>query len=173
MDTKLAIIPKVTKPKDRTGAERSRRYRERRKLQKAGITVTPAVTPAADTPLRPRRHDMLPVVMACAALAVAAVSASFSIIGLTAVFTGAFWAVVGMGVAMECAKLSAVGWLGRRYAASRLLKSAIVLLVVTLMGLNAIGSYGFLAKAHLEHAVAVKARVADHQARIDARKELA
>jgi hypothetical protein len=58
---------------------------------------------------------MIPVVMASAALAVAAVSA-FSIIGLTAVFTGARWAVVAMGAAMECAKLSAVAWLGRRYA---------------------------------------------------------
>jgi hypothetical protein len=83
---------------------------------------------------------MLPVAMACAALAVAATSASFSIIGLTAVFTGAFWPVVGMGAAMECAKLSAVGWLGRRYATSRALKGAIVVLVVTLVGLNAIGS---------------------------------
>jgi hypothetical protein len=101
MDAKLAIVPKVTAPKDRTAAERQRRYRERRKLQKAGVTVAPAVTALTDvstgTPLLPRRHGMIPVVMACAALAVAAVSASFSIIGLTAVFAGAFWPVVGMG----------------------------------------------------------------------------
>jgi hypothetical protein len=178
MDAKLAVIPKVTVPKDRTAAERQRRYRQRKKAQNAAVTVAPAATVSADasaaTPLQPRRRrGLIPVVMACAALAVAAVSASFSIIGLTAVFTGAFWSVVGMGAAMECAKLSAVGWLGRRYAAPRALKGAIVALVVTLMGLNAIGSYGFLAKAHLEHAVAAEAQVADHQARIDARKELA
>jgi hypothetical protein len=41
------------------------------------------------------------------------------------------------------------------------------------MVLSAIGSYGFLAKAHLDHAVAVEVRVADHKARIEARKELA
>jgi hypothetical protein len=86
MDAKLGVIPKVTVPKDRTGAERQRRYRERRKLQKAGVTVTPAATAAADTaavtPLQPRRHGhgLIPVVMSGAALAVAAVSASFSII---------------------------------------------------------------------------------------------
>ncbi|MGB8633616.1 MAG: hypothetical protein WCD69_30285 [Xanthobacteraceae bacterium] len=39
--------------------------------------------------------------------------------------------------------------------------------------MNAIGSYGFLAKAHLDHAVAAEARVAGHQARIDAREKLA
>jgi hypothetical protein len=177
MDAKLAVVPKVAVPKDRKAAERQRRYRQRKKLQKSGVADNLDATVPADvsaaTALQPRRRSLIPVVMACAALAVAAVSASFSIIGLTAVFTGAFWAVVGMGVAMECAKLSAVGWLGRRYATSHALKGAIVALVVTLMGLNAIGSYGFLAKAHLEHAVAAEAQVADHQARIDARKELA
>jgi hypothetical protein len=177
MDAKLAIVPKVTVPKDRTAAERQRRYRERRKLQKAGARVTPDAATSADvstvTPLQPRRHGMIPVMMVCAALAVAAVSGSFSIIGLTAVFTGGFWAIVGMGAAMECAKLSSVAWLGQRYAASRVLKGAIVALVVTLMGLNAIGSYGFLAKAHLDHDVAAEAQVAEHQARINARKGLA
>jgi hypothetical protein len=48
---------------------------------------------------------------------------------------------------LELAKLSAVAWLGRRYATSRWIKGAIVTLVVTLMSLNAIGCYGFLAKA--------------------------
>jgi hypothetical protein len=78
-----------------------------------------------------------------------------------------------MGAAMECAKLSAVAWLGQRYAASRMLKGAIILLVVTLMVLNAIGSYGFLAKAHLDHAAAAEAQVAERQAGVGARKELA
>jgi hypothetical protein len=41
------------------------------------------------------------------------------------------------------------------------------------MALNAVGSYGFLAKAHLDHAVAGEAQVTDHKARIEARKELA
>jgi hypothetical protein len=78
-----------------------------------------------------------------------------------------------MGAAMEGGKLSAVAWLGQRYAASRALKGAIVALVVTLMGLNAIGSYGFLTKAHLDRAVAAEAEVADHQARINARQKVA
>jgi hypothetical protein len=173
MDAKLAVVPKVRVPKDRTAAERQRRYRARRKLKKASVTVTAAADASASTALQPRRHALIPAVTACAALAVAAVSASFSIIGHTAVFTGAFWPVVGMGASIECAKLSAVAWLSRRYAASRALKGAIVVLVVTLMGLNAVGGYGFLARAHLDRAVAAEVQIADHQAQLDARKELA
>jgi hypothetical protein len=89
------------------------------------------------------------------------------------VFTGAFWPIVGMGIALETAKLAAVAWLGRRYAASRIVKTAIVTLVGALMVLSAVGSYGFLAKAHLDQAVAREAQVTDHTARIEARKKLA
>jgi hypothetical protein len=168
MSAQLAIVSK-----DRTAAERQRRYRQRRKVQKPGVTVTPAVATPTVTVLRPKRYGVVPVALLCAALAVAAVSGSFSIIGLTAVFTGAFWPIVGMGIALETAKLAAVAWLGRRYAASRIVKAATVTLVGALIALNAVGSYGFLAKAHLDHAVAREAQVTDHKARIEARKELA
>ena len=114
MSAQLAIVPK-----DRTAAERQRRYRQRRKVQKPSVTVTPAVAIPTVTALQPKRYGFVPFALLCAALAVAAVSGSFSIIGLTAVFTGAFWPIVGMGIALETAKLSAVAWLGRRYAAPR------------------------------------------------------
>jgi hypothetical protein len=168
VSAQLAIVSK-----DRTAAERQRRYRQRRKVQKPTVAVTPAVTTPTVTALRSERYGVVPVVLLCAALAVAAVSGSFSIIGLTAVFTGAFWPILGMGIALETAKLAAVAWLGRRYAASRIVKTAIVALVGALMALSAVGSYGFLAKAHLDHAVAREAQVTDHKARIEARKELA
>jgi hypothetical protein len=174
--------------KDRTAAERQRRFRERRrhrdrrKLQRTAVTrpsrepaaqtvTTPTV--AAVTPLRPPRHrGIIPLVMAGAALAVAAVSGSFSVIGLTAIFAGSFLPVIGMGAALEAAKLSAVAWLGRRYAAPRALKAGVTGLVVMLMGLNAIGCYGFLARAHIAHEVASEAQITEHQAQIDARKEV-
>jgi hypothetical protein len=168
MSAQLAIVAK-----DRTAAERQRRYRQRRKVQKPGRAVTPAVPIPTVTALQPGRYGVVPFVLLCAALAVAAVSGSFSVIGLTAVFTGAFWPIAGMGIALETAKLSAVAWLGRRYAASRTVKAATVTLVGALMALNAVGSYGFLAKAHLDHTVAREAQVTDHKARIEARKELA
>jgi hypothetical protein len=167
MGAKIAVVSK-----DPTSAERSRRYRQRRKLQQAG--VTPAVTaPVEAASITPSRHGIVPLLMACAALAVAAVSSAFSIVGMTAIFAGSFWPVIGMGAALESAKLSAVAWLGRGYCASRWLKGAIVTLVLALMGLNVIGAYGYLSRAHIDREIAGEAKVADHQAQIEARKQLA
>jgi hypothetical protein len=106
-----------------------------------------------------------------AALALATVSAGFSVTGLTAVFIGAYWPVVGMGAALELGKLSAVAWLGRHSGtASWRLRAALIVLVAVLMGLGAIGVYGFLARAHIEHALdgtmAVTGRLADVDARL-------
>jgi hypothetical protein len=153
----LAIVTK-----DRTAAERSRRYRERRKLRQAGVSITRPVT--VPTVAQSKRHGILQAVLLCTALAVAAVSGGFSIVGLTAIFAGSFWPVIGMGAALETAKLSAVSWLGRRNSASRWLKGAIVTLVVTLMSLSAVGSYGYLAKARIAHEVAGEAQITAHQA---------
>jgi hypothetical protein len=89
------------------------------------------------------RHDGRGVTIATtmAALALATVSAGFSITGMTAVFVGATLPVIGMGVALELGKLSAVACLGRGYGSAPL-RTALVALVAVLMGLNAIGAYG-------------------------------
>jgi hypothetical protein len=105
------------------------------------------------------------------ALALATVSAGFSITGMTSIFVGSFWPVIGMGIAFELGKLSAVAWLARyRHMAPWRLRTALVALVAVLMALNAIGAYGFLAKAHIGHAVdgdvAVAGLAADIEARI-------
>jgi hypothetical protein len=47
------------------------------------------------------------------ALALAAVSGSFAIYGLTSIFSGAFLPVIAMGTALEAGKLAAVSWLGQ------------------------------------------------------------
>jgi len=103
-----------------------------------------------------------------AALALAAVSAGFSITGMTSIFVGATVPVIGMGVALELGKLSAAAWLGR-YGGKPALRGALIVLVAVLMGLNAIGAYGFLAKAHIGHAVAGDVAVTGRAADIDAR----
>jgi hypothetical protein len=102
-----------------------------------------------------------------AALGLATVSASFSITGLTSIFVGAFWPVIGMGVALEVGKLSAVAWIGRHQGAA--LKAALGALVAVLMALNAVGAYGFLAQAHISHAVAGEVTTLAQGADIDAR----
>jgi hypothetical protein len=103
-----------------------------------------------------------------AALALATCSAAFSISGLTSIFAGAFWAVIGLGVAFEIGKLSAVARVGHCNGA-RLLRLALVTLVAVLMVLNSIGVYGFLSRAHIEHALAGDLTVASKAADVEAR----
>jgi hypothetical protein len=106
-----------------------------------------------------------------AALALATCSAGFSISGLTSIFAGAFWPVIGLGVAFEIGKLSAVAWLGHDGSGRPSLRLALVALVAILMVLNSIGVYGFLSRAHIEHALAGDLTVASKAAAVDARLE--
>jgi hypothetical protein len=105
-----------------------------------------------------------------AALALATVSGGFSITGMTSIFVGAYWSVVGMGLALEVGKLAAVAWLGhQRGMASWRLRAALTVLVAVLMGLNVVGAFGFLAKAHIANAVAGETAVAGRAADVEAR----
>jgi hypothetical protein len=106
----------------------------------------------------------------------ATVSGWFSITGMTSIFVGAFWPVLGMGLALEAGKLAAVAWLGhQRGTASWRLRAALTVLVAVLMGLNVVGAFGFLAKAHIGHEVegetAVAGRAADVEARLSVQAE--
>lgn len=142
---------------DPTARERQRRHRDREKQAAANVVTRDIIAPA---------------VTLAAALALAVVSGAFSIIGLTCIFAGAFWPIVGMGVALELGKLAGVTWLGRRHAAPRPVKVAIVVLVGVLMLLNAIGAYGYLAASHVGHAVAAEVAVAARAADVDARQQV-
>ena len=150
------------RPADPTNAERQRRHRAKKRkrtvTRRTGPTVTTAVTPSRN----------IATVTLVAALALATSSAAFSISGLTSIFAGAFWAVIGLGVAFEIGKLSAVAWLGNRAAAATL-RFAMTALVAVLMVLNSIGVYGFLSHAHIEHALAGDMTVASKVATVDAR----
>jgi hypothetical protein len=66
---------------------------------------------------RPAEQHRIDRLTLLAALALATVSAGFSIYGMTSIFVGAFWPVIGMGVALELAKLRAVTWIVRNAAA--------------------------------------------------------
>jgi hypothetical protein len=104
-----------------------------------------------------------------AALALATCSAAFSINGLTSIFAGAFWPVIGLGVAFEIGKLSAVAWLGKRFRAGTVFRFALVALVAVLMALNSVGIYGYLARAHLQSALAGDLQAGRQAADVDAR----
>jgi hypothetical protein len=95
---------------------------------------------------------------------------------MTSIFVGAFWSVIGMGVALELGKLRAVTWIGRNGSAPWWdLKGALTALVLILMGLNVVGAFGFLAKAHIGHQVegetVIGARAAGVEARLSVQAE--
>ena len=146
-------------------------------------TVTPAVTddtPAFTEPVdvtgasgpKAMRRSATSVRRAAfiVALALAGVSAAFSIDGLTAIFADAFWPVVIMGAALEAGKLVATAWLTEHWnSAPSLLRLVLVAMIGVLMGLNAIGVFGFLTRAHLDHLASMDLAVADRTADIEAR----
>ena len=156
-------VTALRKP-DPTAAIRAKRYR-RRKRQ--------GITPAAAAPSRRHVSRTVTVAVTLSAIAVATVSAAFSIDGLTHIFAGATLPVIAMGSALEVGKLSGVAWLGRRYPAPQPIKLAVTALVGTLMAVNAIGAYGFLAHAHLASAAADQITVDAGTARVTAKRQVA
>ena len=153
-------------------AARARAYRARKQQQLDAAVTAPIIAPGAPSVTVQRRDGRVTLVATfAAALMLAATSATFSVIGLVHVFTGAPAAVICLGVSFECAKLAAVAWLGR-CTGPVAVKLALVVLVGMLVTLNTVGAYGFLAHAHLEHVVtgelAIDGRAAGVQARIQA-----
>jgi hypothetical protein len=118
------------------------------------------------------RRSTTPVKLAAfiVALALACVSAAFSIDGLTAIFAGAFWPIIIMGAVLEAGKLVAAAWLTEHWtSAPSLLRFVLVLMIGLLMGLNAVGVFGFLTRAHLDHMASVDLALADRTADVEAR----
>ncbi|SDT08656.1 hypothetical protein [Bradyrhizobium canariense] len=142
----------------------------------ATTSVTPAITESAGVAVTHEatvtRRSMTPVKLAAfmVALLLACVSAAFSIDGLTAIFAGAFWPVIIMGATLEAGKLVAAAWLTENwYTAPALLRLILVAMIGLMMSLNAVGVFGFLTKAHLDHMVTVDLALADKVADTEAR----
>ena len=89
------------------------------------------------------------------ALAVSAVAAWFSIVGLMAIFPAAAIPILAMGSALEIAKLVTASFLYRSWEKIRwLMKSYFVFAVIVLSLITSMGIFGFLSKAHIEHDIA-------------------
>jgi len=85
------------------------------------------------------------------ALFLSGIAAYYSIIGLAAIFTGAFWPIVFMGSVLEMSKLVTASWLYRNWkTCPLLLKSYLTFAVVVLMIITSMGIFGFLSKAHID-----------------------
>ena len=86
-----------------------------------------------------------------AAILLSGIAAYYSIIGLAAIFVGAFWPVVFMASSMEFAKLITASWVYRNWkTAPKLLLAYLTTAIVVLMLITSMGIFGFLAKAHID-----------------------
>ena len=84
------------------------------------------------------------------ALAISAVAAYYSIVGLMAIFAGAKFAIAVMGVVLEIGKLVVASWTFQNWKTSPLsLRSYFILAVIILMLITSLGIFGFLSRAHI------------------------
>jgi len=85
------------------------------------------------------------------AILLSGIAAYYSVIGLAAIFTGAFWPIVFMGSVLEMSKLVTASWLYRNWkTCPLLLKTYLTSAVVILMLITSMGIFGFLSKAHID-----------------------
>ena len=85
------------------------------------------------------------------ALTLSGVSGFYSVYGLTAIFAGAFYPVLFMGGTLEFAKLVTASWLYNNWnICPRILKYYLTVIVIVLMFITSMGTFGFLSKAHIE-----------------------
>ena len=96
------------------------------------------------------------------ALALSAVSAYYSIIGLATIFASAFIPVVLMGSVLELGKLVTASWLYNNWHhAPGVLKYYLTTSVIVLMFISSMGIFGFLSKAHIDQSISINTGSAD------------
>lgn len=88
------------------------------------------------------------------ALTISAVAEFYSIVGLTSIFSAAFWPVVIMGASLGVGKITAAVWLKINWErASWTYKVYLVPAVAFLMLLTSMGIFGYLSKAHSDQSL--------------------
>ena len=84
-------------------------------------------------------------------IALSFVSAWYSVTGLTAIFAGAFWAIIILGGTLEFGKIILAAWLYRNWTyVPVLMKLYFTSALIILMLITSMGIFGFLSKAHLD-----------------------
>jgi len=84
-------------------------------------------------------------------VALSVVSAWYSVTGLTAIFAGAYWAIIILGGTLEFGKIILASWLYRNWKyVPFLMKTYFTSALIILMIITSMGIFGFLSKAHLD-----------------------
>jgi hypothetical protein len=100
-------------------------------------------------------------------IALSVVAAWYSVTGLTAIFAGAYWAIIILGGTLEFGKIVLASWLYRNWSyVPFLMKSYFTIALFVLMLITSMGIFGFLSKAHLDQ-VAPSGEVAAKIERIE------
>jgi hypothetical protein len=108
--------------------------------------------PSAAHAMAQRGHTLMVATFATAA-ALASISAFFAVTGMTTTFADAVPVMVMICV-LEAAKLVTASWLARHWhGAPLLLRLPLTVMALALMVLTAVGTYGYLTRAHLAHQV--------------------
>ena len=85
------------------------------------------------------------------ALAISAVAAYYSIVGLVAIFSAAMIPIIIMGSVLEIGKLTSAVWLHLHWRqAPILIRTYLSVAVLLLMFITSMGIFGFLSKAHIQ-----------------------
>lgn len=96
----------------------------------------------------------MPYLTLLVALAISAVAAYYSIVGLVAIFAASAIPIIVMGSVLEVGKLITASWLYRNWlTAPKLLLGYFITAVAVLMLITSMGIYGFLSKAHIDQGI--------------------
>jgi hypothetical protein len=92
------------------------------------------------------------ILLFLAGILLSGTAAYYSVLGLQAIFNGAFIPILVMGGSIELAKVVTATFLHRSWKQiPALMKSGMCVAVVVFMFLTSMGIFGFLSKAHLEN----------------------
>lgn len=99
---------------------------------------------------------LFPILTLLSALSLSIVAGWFSIVGVTAIYAGALYSALIMGIVLECAKLVTTSWLYRNWEYSNWkLKIPLIIFTILLMFETSIGVFGYLSKAHLQQSSSI------------------
>ena len=94
---------------------------------------------------------MLNILALITAICISGVAAYYSIVGLTAIFSGVFIPIIIMGTVLEFGKIITTVWLHTHWErVGWIIRGYLMTAVVVLMFITSMGIFGFLSKAHID-----------------------
>jgi hypothetical protein len=181
-------VDRIGADRKKKAAERSRRYRQRKRQPTPFVTrhaapVTQRDASAAIDKASPKRDGVTvahpagraaDVTAYVAAIGLASVAALFSVKGTVQLFPGTPLLIIAMATVMEAAKLVTAGWLARRWRTTAAVwRVMLAALVAGLAVINATGVYAQLVAAHVGERGAAVAGLETQDGALSARIEVA